>query len=127
MAAIGLLIEAAWKRVSGVTGPPPTFVTPNPWAQSILPSRITATLTPGTLRAFIRSASEARDGWPSIVTAGSRPPVTASMRCSTVGDAAQAGPESAQAAIRSGVDQVRMRRFPLVWKAVRGRQSASVN
>jgi hypothetical protein len=42
-------MDAAWNMVSVVTGAPlSTFVTPQPLAHSILKSRITATLSPGT-------------------------------------------------------------------------------
>ena len=57
MAATGLLMDAARKSVSGVTGGPPMLETPKPRAHSILPSWITAMLTPGMCRADMRSAS----------------------------------------------------------------------
>ena len=49
MAVTGLLIEAAWNSVLGVTGPRlSTSAVPKPFAQSISNSLMTAMLTPGT-------------------------------------------------------------------------------
>lgn len=57
-AVTGLLIEAAWKRVSGVTGrPPPAAVTPNAAVATGFAPSTTATLSPGTPQWAMRSAS----------------------------------------------------------------------
>jgi hypothetical protein len=52
VAVTGLLIEAAWKSVAGVTESaavaPPAAFTPMPRAHATRPPAITATLTPGT-------------------------------------------------------------------------------
>ena len=48
-AATGLEMDAAWKRVSGVTGAPVSLsATPHPRAHAMAPPSRTATLTPGT-------------------------------------------------------------------------------
>ena len=49
IAATGLLMEAAWNSVDGVTGVfAATSASPYPLAQSKAPFRYTATLSPGT-------------------------------------------------------------------------------
>ena len=57
-AQTGLLIDAAWNMVSFVARvPDSTSATPHAFAQSIVKSRITATLTAGTWKRSISSAS----------------------------------------------------------------------
>ena len=96
VAATGLLIEAAWKSVAGVTesGLPASF-TPKPRAHAMRPPSITAMLMPGTLCSFIRSARVQRwAGFPSISTGGRSPPNTWLMRTVSLGAAARAVAES---------------------------------
>src|ERR1022692_853302 len=69
-----LLLACCYQEGSNpgqVTAGPPTRVTPNPRAHSIFPSWITATLTPGTCSAAIRSASlVVAVGFPLVMTGG---------------------------------------------------------
>src|SRR5450830_1575599 len=100
IAVTGLLIDAAWNRVVGVTGAPPGVTTPKPRAHSISPAWITAMLAPGTPRRAISSAStRLAGGAPATDTAGSRPRSTAAMRRARFGSsAADAGRASAREA-----------------------------
>ena len=94
VAATGLLMEAAWKSVVGVTesGLPASF-TPTPRAHAIRPPSMTAMLTPGTLCSVIRSASVHRAaGFPSISTGGRSPRITRPMRAVSSGDTARVAP-----------------------------------
>ncbi len=69
IAATGLLIDAAWKRVRGVArSGAPAFSTPYARAHSIAPSFRTATLTAGVWRARMRSSMVSACGGPPLTT-----------------------------------------------------------
>src|SRR6478672_10870127 len=96
VAATGLLMDAAWKSVAGVTesGLPASF-TPKPRAHAMRPPSITAMLTPGTLCCVIRSAKVQRAaGFPWISTGGRRPRNTRPIRAVSSGAAARTVAES---------------------------------
>src|ERR1041384_8102017 len=82
VAATGLLMEAAWNRVSGVTeSAVPASFTPNPLAHTILPLSITAMLTPRTWCAAICWARVHRiPGAPLMAIGGLSPLTTRAVR-----------------------------------------------
>jgi hypothetical protein len=78
VAATGLLMDPAWKSVSGVTtsfgSAEPAVFTPKPRAHAMRPPSMTAMLTPGTWWWAMRSSSVQRTGGrPAISTDGRRP------------------------------------------------------
>ena len=78
MAVTGLLMDPAWKSVSGVIASfgsaEPAVFTPTPRAHAMRPPSMTAMLTPGTWWWAMRSSSVQRTGGrPAISTRGRRP------------------------------------------------------
>src|SRR5690349_8938515 len=84
----GLLMEAAWKRVSGVTGSvPPDCFTPWPLAQTSDPLSNTAMLSPGILYSAIHSWRERRRVCSPGRATGESPASTRAMRAASEGRA----------------------------------------
>src|SRR5690242_4788857 len=112
VAVTGLLIDAAWNNVVGVTESlVPASFTPKPPAQTILPPEMIATLIPGTLYFAIRSVSDQRCwGRPSISTAGRRAAIaraTWTESGTTGGAEAEFSPEAQAATSRATGDRRR--------------------
>ena len=93
-AATGFEIDPARKRVSGVTGSPLSASrTPAAPVQASSPSRISATLTPGTPKRFSQSESGASAHGSEAGGSGMRTsPITSSMDGSPVTTASIPGP-----------------------------------